>query len=143
MDKNTDYDKIKELLKTNNLPYEDIISSKVEFITYKSNGYLVGCIGIEKYGEDGLLRSLEVDNEYKSTGIGKYLLNELISKSRNEGINKLHLLTTTADKYFASKGFRNSERSNAPRAILNSKEFTEICPSNSIYMIVKLRCSHF
>lgn len=137
--KNTDYDKIRELLKTNKLPYEDIISSKVEFITSQPDGNLAGCIGIEKYGEDGLLRSFAVDDEYKNKGIGKDLLNELISKSKNEGIKKLHLLTTTADKYFAKKGFRNSERSNAPNAILSSKEFSEICPSGSVYMILEIK----
>ena len=137
--KNTDYDIIRELLKTNKLPYEDIISSKVDFITSQPDGNLAGCIGIEKYGEDGLLRSFAVDDKYKNKGIGKDLLNELISKSKSEGIKKLHLLTTTADKYFAKKGFRNSERSNAPKAILNSKEFSEICPSNSVYMIMEIK----
>ncbi|MFT2008109.1 arsenic resistance N-acetyltransferase ArsN2 [Pontibacter sp. 13R65] len=139
MNENTEIDKIEKLLKTNNLPYEDIISSKVEFITFKSNEALVGCIGIEKYGEDGLLRSLAVGDEYKNTGIGKKLLNELISKCKNEGITKLHLLTTTADKYFAKKGFKYSERTNAPKAILNSKEFLEICPSSSVYMMMEIK----
>lgn len=138
MNNNTDYDKIRSLLESNNLPYDDIISSNVEFISSRSNGKLVGCIGIEKYGKDGLLRSLAVDDEYKNAGIGKSLLNELISRSKNEGIERLHLLTTTAEQYFAKSGFRYAERSRAPKAILNSREFSEICPSNSIYMIMDL-----
>jgi amino-acid N-acetyltransferase len=80
MNKNTDYDRIRSLLESNNLHYEDIISSNVEFISSRVNGNLVGCIGLEKYGADGLLRSLAVDDEYKNAGIGKNLLNELISR---------------------------------------------------------------
>ena len=115
--KDFDFDKIMKLLKDNNLPYSDIHSSGVEFMTSESNEKLVGCIGIEKYGEDGLLRSLAVEEEYKNSGVGKRLLNELINKSKNEGIKKLHLLTTTANKYFTRHGFRTIERINAPITI--------------------------
>lgn len=137
--KNFDFEKIKKLLKDNNLPYEDIHSSGVEFITSESKGKLVGCIGIEKYGEDGLLRSLAVEEEYKNRGLGKRLLNKLINKGKNEGIKKLHLLTTTADKYFTRNGFRTIERLNAPVTIAKSKEFSKICPSNSIYMVKEIK----
>lgn len=139
MNQITVYNKIEKLLKSNNLPYEDIISSKVEFITSESNGNLVGCIGIEKYGEDGLLRSLVVDDKFKNKGTGTKLLNELISQSKSGGIKKLHLLTSTADKFFADNGFQYSKRSSAPMVILKTREFTEICPSSSIYMIKEIK----
>lgn len=137
--KNFDFEKIKKLLKNNDLPYDDIHSSGVEFITSEFKGKLVGCIGIEKYGEDGLLRSLAVEEEYKNRGLGKRLLNELIKKGKNEGIKKLHLLTTTAYKYFTRNGFRTINRLNAPVSIAKSKEFSELCPSNSIYMVKEIK----
>lgn len=134
MNQTSDLQKIQDLLKRNRLPYGDLKSSKVKFIIKESNGHLMGCIGVEKYGADGLLRSLAVDENYKDNGIGKQLLTELFQKSEQEGMNKLHLLTTTADTYFKRFGFETVDRSNAPKAILQTKEFSEICPASSVYM---------
>lgn len=139
MEKETDHRQIIELLKSSGLPYEDNMSSKVQFITKEANGNLIGCVGIEKYGEDGLLRSLAVNDSYKNTGVGQTLLVELFHNSKIEGIKKMHLLTTTADTYFEKYGFKISVRSNAPEQILQSKEFSEICPSSSIYMTLEIK----
>ncbi|ASV30737.1 hypothetical protein CJ263_11200 [Maribacter cobaltidurans] len=135
MEENQSFGNIKELLKNNDLPYEDIIASKVQFITEKENGVLVGCIGVEKYNEEGLLRSFAVRDEYKNKGIGKRLLNQLIDQSKTDGLKRLHLLTTTADGYFDKNGFKTADRAVAPNEISSTKEFSEICPSSSVYMI--------
>ena len=139
MEKETDHRQIIELLKSNGLPYEDIVSSKVQFITKEANGNLIGCVGMEKYGEDGLLRSLAVNNHYKNTGVGETLLVELFHKSKIAGIKKIHLLTTTADTYFEKYGFKITVRSNAPEQILQSKEFSQICPASSTYMTLDIK----
>lgn len=138
MEENQNFGNIKELLKNNDLPYEDIITSKVRFITKEENGVLVGCVGVEKYDEEGLLRSFAVKDEYKNKGIGKRLLNQLIGQSKNDGLKRLHLLTTTADGYFEKNGFKRSDRAVAPNEISSTKEFSEICPSSSVYMIKSL-----
>ncbi len=130
-----DLEEITTLLKDNNLPYKDLQTSNVDFLSSKNNGKVIGCIGIEVYDEEGLLRSFAVDDVYKSKGIGGRLLNALLDKSKAKGIKRLHLLTTTADVYFAKKGFNVSERRSAPTSIVNSKEFSEICPSSSVYMV--------
>lgn len=125
---------ISKLLKENKLPYEDLLSSKVLFIIRKDGEKLIGCIGIEKYSEDALLRSFAVDNSFKNKGIGAELLHELLAKCKEEGVKTLHLLTTTAAEYFEKKGFDRAERVSAPMAIVQSKEFSELCPSSSVYM---------
>ncbi|MDC6389440.1 arsenic resistance N-acetyltransferase ArsN2 [Maribacter sp. PR1] len=138
MNRKTDLQKIQDLLKRNNLPYEDLQSSKVEFITKEAQDQLIGCIGIEQYDADGLLRSLAVADSYKGKGIGKELLSELCSACKKNGIQYLHLLTTTADRYFEHYGFTVAEKSNAPTTILKTKEFSEICPSSSVYMTLDI-----
>ncbi len=138
MNRKTDLQKIQDLLKRNNLPYQDLQSSKVEFITKESQDQLIGCIGIEQYDADGLLRSLAVADSHKGKGIGKELVDELCSASKKNRIQHLHLLTTTADRYFERYGFTVAERHAAPNAILNTKEFSEICPSSSVYMTLDI-----
>ncbi|GAA5024137.1 hypothetical protein GCM10011506_07540 [Marivirga lumbricoides] len=87
-------------MKENKLPYEDLLSSQVLFITRKSGEKLIACIGIEKYGSEALLRSFAVDDSFKNKGIGAELLHELLTKCEEEGVKTLHLLTTTAAEYF-------------------------------------------
>lgn len=132
--KQDDLASIAQLLKENKLPYEDLLSSQVLFITRKSEGVLIACIGMEKYGQDALLRSFAVDNAFKNKGIGAELLHELLTKCKEENIKTLHLLTTTAAEYFEKKGFVRAERISAPMAVAQSKEFSELCPSSSVYM---------
>ena len=50
----------------------------------------------------------------------------------------IHLLTETAQDYWAAKGFKKTERSMAPENISSSSEFGNLCPSSAIYMVVEL-----
>ena len=131
---NINLDKVQVLLKDNNLPFEDIISSKVDFIVAEEQENILGCIGVEKYQEHVLLRSFAVADNYKGEGIGKELLLAMFEKSKEEDVQKIHLLTTTAEKYFKKYGFEICDRKEAPQSILKTKEFSEICPSSSAYM---------
>jgi len=54
------------------------------------------------------------------------------------GIENVHMLTTTAEKYFSSKGFSKANRNEAPSEIKNTSEFSFVCPSASAYMILGL-----
>lgn len=132
-----DIPSIAELLATSGLPIEDIKTSKIDFIAASSpEGMIIGCIGVEKFGPDGLLRSFAVDANYRDKKIGSQLLNRLIAVSNQSGINALHLLTTTAEKYFTVKGFSIAVREEAPESISTTVEFSSLCPSSSAYMVL-------
>ncbi|MBL7738182.1 MAG: GNAT family N-acetyltransferase [Chitinophagaceae bacterium] len=138
-----DLSHIKKLLTRSGLPTSDLDESPVDFIIAETgdNG-LAGCIGVEQYAADGLLRSFAVDETLRSRRIGHRLLNELLSYSRERNIQQLHLLTTTAENYFGKAGFILSGRENAPATIRSTTEFTSICPSSSAYMVMKILHSH-
>jgi amino-acid N-acetyltransferase len=134
----SDFSPIKQLLILNKLPFEDIQTSKVEFIIATKGRQIIGRIGIENKRENGLLRSFAVADECKNMGIGTKLYDELIKYAQFKEIHTLHLLTTTAQKYFRKKGFMNTERKNAPIEIRKTTEFSSICPSSSAYMTLIL-----
>lgn len=92
---------------------------------------------IEIFNDDGLLRSLAVNKEYRNQKIGGELYNRLISFSIKSGVKIIHLLTTTAEDYFNRKGFIKTERANAPQTVKETVEFSNLCPSSSIYMILQ------
>ena len=124
------------LLKTYELPVEDISLKKMAFITAHVKEQLAGCIGIEAYENHGLLRSLAVKKDFQNLGIGGKLIDYLIGYCKQNGIHNLHLLTLTTSEYFLTKGFKNQTRDQAPVDIAKSQEFTHLCPaSESIYMV--------
>jgi amino-acid N-acetyltransferase len=135
-DKN-DIESIAQLLKKNDLPYSDIVESQVEFIVAKNDIKIIGCIGIEKYGAESLLRSFVVDSNYRKKGFGKELYNRLLLHGVQNEIKTLHLLTTSAKEYFIKVGFGIHDRNRAPEIIQNSTEFKSLCPSSSVYMVLK------
>ncbi len=125
---------IKQLLEDNKLPTSDLDSGSIDFITRKSEGKVIACIGIEKYGSDALVRSFVVDEPFKNQGVGTDLLNELIRQCQMEGILQLHLLTTTAKEYFLKQGFVIASRNRAPETILTTNEFKDLCPDSAVYL---------
>lgn len=133
-----DLPRIKQLLEDNNLPTSDLDGSPVIFLKASVADELVGSIGIECYGVHGLLRSLAVSGLHKNQRIGQGLLTELFELAKRKNIEILHLLTTTAAGYFEARGFTVQERHSAPKPIQNTKEFSHICPSNSVYMTCTL-----
>ena len=125
------------LLKINDLPFSDIQESAIDFIVAKDDQQIIGCIGLEKNGSEGLLRSFAVDHNFQNKGFGRELYDRLLAYGVQHDIKTLHLLTTTAKEYFMKVGFRLDSRSNAPEIIQKSKEFSSLCPSSSTYMVLE------
>lgn len=132
----SDMGMIRQLLTDSGLPTDDLLSSPIDFlISSDEEDNLLGCIGMELYGEDGFLRSFTVKENRRNQGIGNTLYNQLIQYALSKGIHQMHLLTTTAQHYFEQKGFTVTTRKDAPVSILNTTEFKGMCGSSAIYMI--------
>lgn len=130
-----DQETIIGLLESSDLPTQDLPSEKVEFLVARSQQNVVGCIGVEQYDSDGLLRSFAIDPNLRSMGLGGKLYHYFLSFCVERDITKLHLLTTTAERYFLGKGFETAIRDKAPKGIRGSTEFSEICPASSSYLV--------
>jgi amino-acid N-acetyltransferase len=131
-----DLEAIRRLLETSHLPYSNIQQSPVTFMVTRDEKRIVGCIGLEKFGNTGLLRSFAVDPGFQNKGIGKALYRHLVDHADSNQIRSLHLLTNTAKDYFSRIGFRLAQRSGAPEGIAGSAEFAALCPVSSSYMIL-------
>lgn len=128
-----------ELLNENNLPVADLDLGKVRITVATINHNIVGCIGIEEYSSDGLIRSFAVLKRYREKGIGDKLFHNLLVYCSQTEINTLHLLTDTAEEYFGRKGFSLVHRDQAPDSIKGTSEFTDLCPASCTYMVLNLR----
>ncbi|MDF3822918.1 arsenic resistance N-acetyltransferase ArsN2 [Leptospira sp. 96542] len=127
------------ILEKHNLPTNDIRPNKlIKFIVAKFNNEIVGSVALELYDNLAMLRSLCVDEKYRSDNVGSSLVNKILDTARNANVTDVYLLTTTADKYFIKFGFKETNRTLAPEPIQNSSQLAEVCPSSAIFMHKKL-----
>lgn len=122
------------LLKMADLPIDDIDSNLVGFIVAFDNEQLVGTVGIEAYGELGLLRSLAVAQSHRNRQIGERLFQNALEYAKSRGIKNLYLQTTTADTYFAKRGFEVINRDAVPEVIKQTQQYSQICPDTAVIM---------
>ena len=122
------------LLKDAKLPREGVEEHFSTFLIAADTGSIVGGIGLEIYQDTALLRSAVVRPDVRNRGVGTQLYDAVLTLARQNNINKIVLLTTTAEKYFARKGFRRIDRSAVDGPVTRSIEFTSACPSSAICM---------
>ena len=121
---------IAALLREAELPHEDFAPHAPHFLVARDvNQHVVGAIGAEVYGADALLRSFVVAVKHRSAGVGRKLLEAIEHAAADWGVERWWLLTTTAEGYFAARGFQRTPRAAVPAMIAATGEFRELCPS--------------
>lgn len=128
-----DLPRVLEMLEESDLPVAGV-DHVDSFIVAREDGRLVGCIGLEAYEDVGLLRSLVVRSETRSSGVGKLLVERLVESARERGMSTLYLLTTTAEEYFPRFGFERIARDEADSRLHVSEEFRGACPDSAVCM---------
>lgn len=107
------------------------------FFRFKAES-LVGYGGLEGEGPDRLLRSIVILDDRRGNGLGQALVATLEQEARNLGVERLHLLTTTAAPFFQALGYADADRAAAPKAVAGSREFTALCPASAAYLVKAL-----
>jgi amino-acid N-acetyltransferase len=122
-----------DLLSENDLPVSDLTEEKRLFALLQ-NDEVVGTGGLEFSGDCALLRSLSVKRDLQKKGLGKSICSQLEAISKQEGIDWVYLLTTTAKDFFSRQGYESIERADVPESIKNTSEFSSVCPSSATVM---------
>ncbi len=125
---------IEALLAENKLPVNDLPASLENFLVAVDNDGVIGVIGIEIYGQHGLLRSLAVKLEHRDQRIAGNLLNQIEENAKAKGLEAIYLLTETADKYFDSKRYTRTIRAEVPAEVQQSSQFSFVCPQSAVVM---------
>lgn len=123
-----------DLLKSVDLPVDDLASA----LPFMYVGYYdeskVGIGGVEVVGEYGLLRSVATVPELRGRGFGIPFCRALVQMTREKKLSSLYLLTTSAENFFTKLGFVKVERSEAPKEIAATTEFSSLCPDSAVCM---------
>lgn len=137
-----DLKQILNLLNRVKLPTEGVKEHLKDFIVMKDNSHtnklIIGCVGLEIYKKYGLLRSLVIEPNLQSQGLGNILTDAILDYARAEELHKVFLLTTTAENFFLKKGFMKINREIVPEEVKKSKEFTTLCPESAVCMEIFL-----
>jgi len=129
-----DVEPIKALLKLNDLPIEGVDDHWRTFVVAWDGDRLVGCGGAEAYQVAALIRSIAVDREYRSHGVGRQIVRNLLDRLSSRGLREFYLLTTTAEEYFKKRGFKRIDRDEVHPQLLSSRELQGACPDTAICM---------
>jgi amino-acid N-acetyltransferase len=125
---------IHTLLAANRLPTEGVQAMLADFVVAEDGLDVIGVAGIERCGEYGLLRSVAVDEKWRSHGVARRLVDRQIEVSRRRGMRELYLLTETAQGYFPNFGFETTTRDAVPESIRATHEFAHACPASATVM---------
>jgi amino-acid N-acetyltransferase len=97
-------------------------------------GVVAGGAAVERYGSDGLLRSVVVAPQARGLGTGRALVTAAEAMARDLGIRDLYLLTETAESWFARLGYTPLDRAAAPAGIADTWEFRYACVERGVLM---------
>lgn len=130
----SDLEDIKKILVSASLPTAGVDDHWRTFLVARDGGRVVGCGGSEAYQVAALIRSVAVLPEYQRHGLGRRLVRQLIDRLASHGLREFYLLTTTAEEYFARRGFKKIDRDEIHPQLLASQELQGACPSTAVCM---------
>jgi amino-acid N-acetyltransferase len=130
---------ILELLDRSELPRDGLAEHFDIALVAHDGAQVVGSAAVERYGDAGLLRSVAVDPAYRGQGLGIRLVSAALDQARQEGLQAVYLLTTTAPDYFPRFGFAPIARADVAPAVQQSVEFLSACPASALVMRAELR----
>jgi amino-acid N-acetyltransferase len=125
---------IRQLLVDNDLPTAGVDEHWKTFVVARDGDAVVACGGSEAYEFAALLRSVAVHPDYRSLGIGRKIVRQLLDRLASRGIREFYLLTTTAEEYFRKRGFKVIDRDEVHPQLLGSEEFRGACPDSAVCM---------
>jgi amino-acid N-acetyltransferase len=129
-----DLESIKALLVASDLPTAGVDEHWKTFIVAREDGKMVACGGAEAYQVVALIRSVAVQPDYRSHGLGRRIVRQLLDRLASRGLREFYLLTTTAEEYFRKRGFKTIDRDEVHPQLLSSREFQDACPDSAVCM---------
>lgn len=132
----SDLPAIRWLLGFEGLPCGDLTEhSLTHFRVLRGGGDIIGAIGLECFDEIALLRSLVVAEEHRGKAYGVALARAAETLASTLGIRHIYLLTTSAEFFFSSRGYRRIHRDDAPSQIQSTAQFSALCPATAVLMV--------
>lgn len=130
-----DFAALTALLSDSGLPTGDLtLASLAHFRIVRADDRIIAVAGLTTLGHVGLLRSVAVAPAHRGQGLASRLVEALEEEAVRLGLNTLYLLTSSAEDFFARRGYVPVARERAPSAVRDSAEFKRLCPATALCM---------
>ncbi|MGQ3053260.1 MAG: arsenic resistance N-acetyltransferase ArsN2 [Roseateles sp.] len=131
---------VRTLLREAGLPESDLQEKHMEafFVSRAGDEGILACVGLERFGDTALLRSLAVRADARGNGVGDQALQTMEAFAASKGVNRLCILTTTAEPFFEARGFERCDRTALPASVQASSEFKSLCPASAVCMFKEI-----
>jgi len=134
-----DWGDVRQLLDEAGLPVADLGPEQlVDFLVAERPGTdqieTLGIIGLQRFNQTALLRSLVVSEHDRKSGLGRRLVTAVEANACCAGVKDLWLLTIDAERFFESLGYKMMSRESAPDSIRDTQEFSGLCPDGAYLM---------
>ena len=87
---------------------------------------VVGCAGLEVYGEAALLRSVVVAPERRRSDGGRRLVEAALAEARRRGVARVYLFTMNAGVFFGRLGFREVQPEEFEEGVRASRQYEAV-----------------
>jgi len=132
------FDAFRSLLKSSNLPADDLDYRKDLLVGYYESDAMVGTGGLEIYGPYALLRSLSVKMGIRGKSVGSTIYQFLLDEAKRKKLKAIYILTETAHGFFRKKGFQEVKREDVPEEVKKSSEFSSVCATTAAVMMLSI-----
>lgn len=112
------------------LPTADLLCEPFSYFCLDEVAW--GGVGTDR---DSLIRSVVVASQARGRGYGGALVGKLVERARQNGVERLWLLTIDSAPFFEHLGWTPAERFSAPPTIRASRQFSDLCPESSALMV--------
>ncbi len=134
-----DWGDVRQLLDEAGLPVADLGPEQLaDFLVAERPGSdqseTLGIIGLQRFNQTALLRSLVVSEHDRKSGLGRRLVTAVEANACCAGVKDLWLLTIDAERFFESLGYKMMSRESAPDSIRDTQEFSGLCPDGAYLM---------
>jgi amino-acid N-acetyltransferase len=131
------------LLEHHQLPRDGVDDQLQTMVVAREGSRVVGVAALEVHADGALLRSVAVDASVQGQRLGHRLTEAALDMAKQRGVEQVFLLTTTAERFFASFGFETIPRAAVPASVQTSVEFRFACPASATVMRKRLRPNTF
>jgi len=128
------------LLTDAGLPTADFTDSPdITMWVLEADGSIRGVIALQRFGREALLRSLTLAASHRRRGHGRDLVARVEDEAAAAGVDRLVLLTESAERFFRRLGYRPVERARVGESLRQSAEFRFLCPASAVCLGKSLR----
>ena len=112
-----DLDVVEALLERAQLLADGLRQHADHLLVARAGNRVIGCAGLEVYGDAALLRSVAVAAEQRSSGVGSALTSAALDEAARSGIAVVYLFTKSAERFFPRFGFEIVDRADVPATV--------------------------